>query len=244
MGKRIDRWVLAGLVACGLYLFFLNAWGSVPLSCACAFACCLLGGRAKRLLPARRRATGAQISAFLSRMAAMSESQAQPELEALVRGRYPGEDYRLTPVLKHPEATLSCGDILNAWKTNRDASRLVIASTCPCEPRAAIYARELNDPRVAVVDSRALGRLLRRSGTVPAAPSPPRRTAAQRLQTLAARLASARVTPKNALLAAALLVLYLHNGRALYLFAALIMMFHLGAGIMGGRWRRRLFEGE
>ena len=36
MGKYIDQIVFGGLAAAGLYLFFLNAWGSIPLAAGLA----------------------------------------------------------------------------------------------------------------------------------------------------------------------------------------------------------------
>ena len=169
----IDRAALSLLGATAYYLFFLNATGSTPLACGAAFACTALSRMLLRGLPIVHRATAAQARAELLRIAGLDDEAAVRALEALVQTRWPGESFRLTPVLKHPEATMSSGDVLNAWKANRDAERLVVAATCPCEPRAAFYAGELRGPVVAIVDSRRLTRLLR---ALPAdqLPHPPR----------------------------------------------------------------------
>ena len=55
MGEIIDHAALSAFGAAGYYLFFLNAWGSVPLACAAAFACCALAGRFLRGLSLPRR---------------------------------------------------------------------------------------------------------------------------------------------------------------------------------------------
>ena len=144
------------------------------------------------------------------------------------------------PVLKHPEATLASGDLLNAWKANREAARLVVAATCPAEPRALAYARQLRSPTVAVVDSRTLSRLLRKS-LPPEAPEP-RQPIRQRLRQLAARVATVRVSPKSALLAAAMLMLYLRGAGPLYLFGALLLLAHLGVALVQRRVGKRLFD--
>ncbi|MBR1820205.1 MAG: hypothetical protein IJ769_01140 [Clostridia bacterium] len=240
LGRYIDQIVFGGLFATILYLFFLNAWGSIPLAGALAFACVALGRWLLKRRPTRPRASSARVQAELLRLAGLSDAEAQAELTELVRARWPGEAFYLTPVLKHPEATLSSGDVLNAWKANRDAPRLVIAATCPAEPRALVYARELRAPAVAVVDSRALSRILRRH--LPAPTPTPRVSLRQRLRRTATRIATSRVTPRNPLLAISLLALYLRGGNPLCLFASMLMLAHLGVALIQRRAGRRLFE--
>ena len=246
MGIIIDQIAFSVLAAAGFYLFFLNAWGSAPLAGVLAFACVAAGRRLVKKRP--RRASLARVRAELLRLAGLPDAQAQAELAALLRWRWPGEDFALAPVLKHPEATLTSGDLLNAWKANRDAARLVVAATCPAEPRALAYARQLHDPVVAVVDSRALSRILRR--TLPA--EEPRDRSAAGGPTIISRLRAKcavlslllarRVRPKNALLAAALLALYLRGASPLYLFSALALLAHFGVALAQRRVGKRLFE--
>lgn len=241
MGKRIDRAALRLACAVGYYLFFLNAWGSIPLACGAAFLACAATGKLLEGLPRRQRASRSQAREMLSRVAAMDDGEAEALLTRLIGRRYPGEAFRLTPVLKHPEATLSSGDILNAWKANRDAERLVIAATCPCEPRAAQYARELAAPAVAVVDSRALLRLLRDCPDF-LSPAAPRTTLRVRLRRALARIASVRVSPKNLLLAVAMLAAYLFAGSPFNLFAALILLAHAGIAVSHRKVGKKLFD--
>lgn len=239
MGIYIDRIVLGALGTAGLYLFFLNAWGSIPLAAILAFVGVAAGRRALARRPGR--ASLGRVRAEVMHLAGLSEAQAQAELASLVRWRWPGEDFALAPVLKHPEATLTSGDLLNAWKANRNAARLVVAATCPAEPRALAFARQLSDPAVAVVDSRALSRILRRT-------LPPDRESRGHWRPLS-RLTAAflpggrQVSPKNAMLAAALLLLYLRGASPLYLFASLALLAHLGVALGQRRIGKRLFEG-
>ena len=176
MGKYIDQIVFGGLAAAGLYLFFLNAWGSIPLAAGLALLCASLGRKLVKERPHKRKASAAQTRGALLRLAGLNDGEAQAEMTKLVKTRWPEEDFTLAPVLKHPEATLSTGDILNAWKANRQAGRLVVCATCPAESRALAYARELADPVVAVVDSRSLASARPRSlaGDAPAPPRGPR----------------------------------------------------------------------
>lgn len=240
MAAYIDRIVFSSLAAAGLYLFFLNAWGSIPLAMALAFACAALGRRLIAARPRRKHASLNRVRGELLRLAGLPDAHAQAELTALVKSRWPGEHFVLAPVLKHPEATLTSGDLLNAWKANREAARLVVAATCLAEPRARVYARQLRSPTVAVVDSRVLSQLLRK--TLPPESPTPRTPVRQRLRHLAARAATVRVSPKNALLAAAMLMLYLRGAGPLYLFGALALLAHLGVAIAQRRVGRGLFD--
>lgn len=240
MGKTIDTIVFGGLAAAGLYLFFLNAWGSIPLAAVLAFLCASMGRALLRTRPRKKSPSAAQVREALLRLAGLEDEAAQAELSALVRMRWPDETFALAPVLKHPEATLSSGDILNAWKANRQAQRLVVCATCPAEPRALAYARELSAPAVAVVDSRSLSKLMRRA--LPVQPPAPEIPLGRRLHRLAAKAAASRITPRNLLLAAALLALYLRGGSPLCLGGSLLILAHFGVAISQRRVGSRLFE--
>lgn len=244
MGRHLDRLALWAMLAIGLYLFFLGAWDSIPLACGAAFACCALVRRFLRDHPIPRRVSGSQTAVRLMHLAELTDEEAQAKLSGMIARRFPDEHFRLAPVLKHPEASLTSGDILNAWKANRGAGRLVIAATCPCESRAALYARELRDPIVAVMDSRGISKLLRAQKQRADDPPLSTPTLRQRSRALLARFAWARVTPRNALLPLAMLIVYLRGGNPLYLFAALAMLLHIGVALAQHRTRRRLFEGE
>ena len=241
MAALIDRTALGLLGASAYYLFFLNAWGSIPLACGAAFICAALSRWLLRSLPVRRHATAAQARTELLRIAGLDDPAAAEALGTLIHRRWPGERFRLAPVLKHPEATLSSGDVLNAWKANRDAERLVIAATCPCEPRAALYARELSEPAVAVMDNGRLTRLLR-ALPAEALPRPPRRRLGDGFRALCAGMATARFTPRSALLALAMLGCYLWTGSGWYLFPALFVAAHAGVALMRNGSGQRLFE--
>lgn len=241
LAESIDRAALGLIGAVAWYLLFLNAWGSIPLACGLAFLCAALSHALLRGLPRVRRATAAQARAELLRVAGLDDASAERALTALIAERWPEERFRLAPVLKHPEATMSSGDVLNAWKANRDAERLVIAATCPCEPRAAFYARGLRSPAVAVMDSCRLTRLLR---ALPAGrlPTPPRPGFRDALAGLWANAVAARPSLRSAVLALALLGSYLVSGNAWYLFPALAVAAHTGAGLIRHGAGRRLFE--
>lgn len=242
MGRRIDRAAGAALAATAMYLYFLNAWNSIPLACAAAFVGCVLLRVIARRFPRRPRMAPGAAREELLRIAALPDDEAARALETLIRGRYPDEDYRVVPALKHPEATLNSGDVLNLWKANRDAECIVIAATCACDPVATFYARELRSPAAAVVDSRVLTRMLRRRGPgsdMGPTPAVPLRL---RLRRAFARVAARRPSPRSALAGAAMLALYLLGGSPLYLIGSLAVLFHFGAALIRFGPRRCLFQ--
>ncbi len=241
MACLIDRAALGLLGAVAYYLFFLNALGSIPLACGAAFACTALSRMLLRSLPIIHRATAAQARAELLRIAGLNDEDSGEALKALLQRRWPRESFRLAPVLKHPEATISSGDVLNAWKANRDAERLVIAATCPCEPRAMVYARELRSPAVVIMDSRSLTRMLR---ALPAdqLPRPPRRTPGAALRRILAHVESSRFSPRSIPLALSMLGIYILTGNGWYLFPALAVAAHAGVALIRHGTGRRLFE--
>lgn len=240
MGKAVDRWALRAALACGAYLLFLNAWGSVPLAGGLTLGCAaLLGlGLGRRSGPRRRGAAGAR--AELYRLAAVPEAEAGAALLPLLRARWPGEEFELKVLQKHPSAGVGANDILSLWKQNRGAGRLLVAATCPADARAVAYARSLDAPAVAVLDARALARLLRDAPAEPFAKPPLPARIRQALHIAAERL-SRPAAPRFALFALAMLALYVRVGQPLYLFGGLWVAFRLGAGLMGGWPRRRLF---
>lgn len=243
MASFIDRVTLSLFGAAAYYLFFLNATGNIPLACGAAFACTALSRMLLRGLPLIHHTTAAQARAELMRIAGLDDESAGHALEALIQKRWPGESFRLAPVLKHPEATMSSGDVLNAWKANRDAERLVVAATCPCEPRAAFFARELSGPVVAIMDSRRLTRLLR-ALPVDQLPRPPRPRPGAVIRRLWAGLESSRFSPGSALLALSMLGIYILTGNGWYLFPSLAVAAHAGIALIRHGNGKRLFEDE
>ena len=241
MGRRIDRGALRFLIVVGLYLFFLNAWQSIPLACASAFACAVLLHSLLRSKLWRQRMDVYEAECEVHRIACMPDAEALTFLEALIRRRYPGENCTVVPALKHPEASLSCSDVMNLWKANRNQARIVIAATCPCDPRAALYARELHSPAVAVIDRRALTRMLRRynPGTTDACATP--LSSRHRIDVIRKRIAARRPTARDATIAALMLGVYLLGGSVLYLFSAIGILFWFGSAMIRRQFPRQLF---
>ena len=237
-GKFIDRTVLTIISALAAYLFFLNAWGSIPLACASAFVFCILLKTLVSRRPVRFRCTLAEAEAELLRIASMSDSDTYAAIEALVRKKYPDEEYILAPVAKHPTSGISSGDIFAQWKKHRGSKRLLIAATCGCDPRAVMYARELSEPQIAVLDRRQLLRIIRTNG-VPEGTAP--EPLLRRLKRVPAKLTAGRSGPKNAFFGCVLTGIYLLTGNPLYLLSGLFSLFLFGCSIPSRCGRKRLF---
>lgn len=241
MGRFIDGLCLraAGIVLA--YLLFLHAWGSVPLACGLTLLTAALAALALKGRPHAHRRTPAQARAALLALAGRTEAEASAELGPLIARRWPGEDCRLCPLLKHPSAGVGANDVLGLWKANRDAERLLIAATCPADAGARAFAQSLSAPAVAVLDDRALLRLLRDAPEA-ASPPPPLRHVLRQARERVAALLARPVPPRALALALALLAMYLRLGQPLYLFAGLWVAFRLALRMMDGLPRRRLFD--
>lgn len=239
-GKSIDRFVFSVISATVFYLFFLNAWGNIPLACFLAFICSLILRRLILKRPVYFKCTRAHAEAELLRIAQMTDSEAGKALEQLVRKRYPDESFTLSPMTKHPSQTLSMADVFAQWKKHRVEEHLLIACTCSADPRAIMYARELNSPLVAVIDKRHLLRIIRTTGIEHE--NAPRITFIQRLKRIPQRLSAGHASMKNALFGVLLIALYFLVGNVLYLFLGLGSLFLFGCTLPGKRYKKRLFQ--
>lgn len=239
-GKAIDRSVFSVISATMFYLFFLNAWGNIPLACFLAFICSLILRRLILKTPVYFRCTRAQAEAELLHIAQMPDPQAAEMLEQLVRKRYPDESFTLSPMARHPTQSLSMADVFARWKMHRGEDRLLIACTCASDPRAIMYARELKSPLVAVIDKRHLLRIIRTTGIEHE--NAPRMTFIQRLKKIPQRLSARHASLKNALFGVVLIALYCIAGNALYLFLGLGSLFLFGCTIPSRRYKKRLFQ--
>lgn len=238
MGKKIDRFALFILSAMIFYIFFLNTWHSIPLACALAFICCALLNHLLNRRPMHFKCTKAQADSEILRIACLPEEDALNDIEKLLRFRYPDESFKTVLLLKHPSGSISTGDVFSIWKKYTGEETIAIASTCPADGRAIAYSKELKLPRLAVIDSRQLSHIIRISGLCA---SPSRFTIRETFNKVRHRLASCRVTGKNAFFALTLLAMYLLMGNPLYLFLSLGILFLFGINVFNNKGRSRLF---
>lgn len=226
MGKWIDRTVLTALIAAILYLLFLSAFGSIIPAAGMAFICCAL------LIHARRgksgRMTKHQAQMILERWAYGPDEEARIQIEALVVDSEP--DAKLVYLPKHPTATLSISDAFNAWKANREANKLILATPCYADGRARTFSRTLQQPNVILFDTSRLIPLIRKS-SLSAPRSPSGRRLLARLRIALSELPSRRPWYKSLAAGIGLMLVYLLSGNAAYLILATSMLFLAGVSI-------------
>lgn len=238
-GKIADRIMFTLLGGTLLYLFFLNAWGSIPLACALAFLSCLSMRFLIKKRPVRYKCTRRQAESILLSIAVSDDDSAHEALKDLIFKKYPGESCTLVPVLKHPSASLSTGDVFSHWKKHRGEERLLIAATCVSDARAVMYANELRSPKVAVIDRRKLLRIIRTSCPPPEKTAPA--SLITRLKSIPGRLSLRFSAPKNALFGVLFILMYLFSGNGVYLFSGLFSLFMFGCALPGFRIGKKLF---
>lgn len=228
MAGIIDRAVLMAASALAFYLYFLNAWQSVPLACALAFIGCAILETLLRKRPQRRRISGSMARHALYQIAQMPDAEGLAAIEALIRWRWPERNASLCALLKYPESSLSPAEIFSLWKDHRSEERLLIACTCPCDRRGLAFARTLDHPKVAVVDARGLTALLRRRDCPIQLAQAERPPFMARLKARTARARAAKPTLREGIWALGSLMMYLIWGNPLQLVIALVTLFHLG----------------
>lgn len=213
LGKMIDRLALTALGAAGLYCFYLYSGFGVPLSGVLAFVSVALIKYLIERRPRRARATAAQAEAALKAIAMLPEAEALAALRRLT-GRA-----AFCPLIRHPDASVSAGELFALWRAHMGEGELAIVATCAIEPEAKALAGELQNPRVVIADRKALVKVIRASGWhVPEAPRP--EPLHRRMGKWLARLPrAARV--QTALYGVSMLGMYLLTGRALCLAAGL-----------------------
>jgi len=238
-GKIIDRIVLSAVCTGFFYIFFLNAWGSILLACAASFLCCAILRRLILRRPVHFKCSHARAEAILMGIASMDDESACAELENLVRLKYPKEEFVLAPAAKYPGSILSAADVFAQWKKHRSEKNLLIVATCPADTRAVLYARELDSPKVAILDRRRIIRIIRTTNSSKDdSPSVPLFMRLRRIpQNLIARSASV----KNASFSVLLVFIYLVTGNPVCLFTGLCGLFLFGCSLPRIKVGRRLF---
>lgn len=239
MGKHIDRWVLMLLIISGLYLFFLNAWKSIPLAMVLAFFGGVILKKALAQRPIAPRCSRFQADQILNVLTQMDDAAAQSILEPLIRRRYAGEDFALRLLMRHSSQRLSPGDVLAQWKKHRHIPRLVIAFTGSADPQAVAYAREMTDPQIAILERRHLCHLIRRMP--PKISIPAAHPTGEGLRRLLRKILDRPWNMKSVGFNILLIALYGLAGNPIYLILGLTNLFLFGCTLPNRRFKGRLF---
>ena len=231
MGKKIDLFVLQVALAAAFYLYFRGAFKNRILALALALLCCFvllrLGKKLYSLLKncswMRRRTVRRGAHGAVMRLACMPEEEALSALRALLEKCY-GALPTLALVQQHPSLRLSEERVFEIWRAHRGSTQLAICSTCRCDDPCRALAASLRAPRIALVDASALEQLICEHPEGLVAPREKAVRARLHIRRAAQLLVNRKNAPRNLLLAASMLLLYLFSGSAVYLFCALALL--------------------
>ena len=231
MGKKIDLFVLQLALAAAFYLYFRGAFKSRILALALALLCCFVLLRLGRRLLAhfkncrwmRRRAVRRGANGAVMRLACMPEDEAMSTLRALLEKCY-GALPELALVQQHPSLRLSEDRVFELWRAHRGEAQLAICATCRADDPCRALASSLRSPRVALVDASALEQLICEHPEGLVAPREKAVRAKLQLRRAVQLLVNRKNAPRNLLLAASMLGLYLFSGNIVYLICAIALI--------------------
>ncbi|MDO5323988.1 MAG: hypothetical protein Q4G06_08195 [Clostridia bacterium] len=231
MGKKIDLFVLQVALAAAFYLYFRGAFQSRVVALVLALLSCFVLLRLGRKLLAllkncrwmRKRAVKRGASGAVMRLACLPEEEAVSIVSALLNKSY-GAVPELALVQQHPSLQLSEDRVFEIWRAHRGSTQLAICATCRADDSCRALAASLRAPRVALVDASALEQLICAHPEHLVAPQEKAVRAKLHLRRAAQLLVNRKNAPRNLVLAASMLVLYLFSGHAVYLFCALALL--------------------
>lgn len=231
MGKKIDRFVLTSAAGILLYLYFRVGTGSSLLSVVLALTGCILLKKIIGILKKRlsrkaffqKRMIRREASGAIMRLACRESETALQEVRTLLKKHY-GLDFHVRLLQAHPSERLTPGSVFNLWKENRGADHLVICATCPADAACKAVAASLKSPKIALVDSDALARLIAEHPEALASARDSGTPAALKMRKFGVLLFNRRSAPKNLLLAGVMAVMYYLSANPVYLLGAAALL--------------------
>ena len=247
MGRSIDRIVLVSLLAGALYVFFLNAMGNIPLAAASAFIAMAILKKLSSRIPTerigRKRRQLSDARTENENLSLADHAAAGKRIQEILISAYGSsiDDTAIYPMLRHPAGgKLTADDICAAWRKLAKYEKAVIVSTAAADESAFRIAERLHDPKIRLIDSQQLIRLIARHSsrcTEPAfRPERQSRTAA------IIRAAGKAKAGKCVTTAIAMLLIFKVTGTTVYLIGALILLFIAGVSIRKRRLPCELFS--
>ena len=237
MGKKIDAFVLTLAAAGGFYLYFRGAVQSRIAALALALVCCFVLAKLIRRIAAilskgrfmqkrrvRRCAGGAVMG-----LACLDADEVREKLAALLRASYGGEcpdSLSVELIQLHPSSKLPQDRLFDAWRAHRGEDRIAVCATCSADADCRILASTLRAPRVALIDSGNLARLIAEhpDGFTLADAAPVKRLRL-RLNRAASLLINRRNAPRGVLFTLAMVLMYVLSANIAYLIAAMVLLF-------------------
>ena len=237
MGKKIDAFVLTLAAACGFYIYFRGAFQSRIAALILALVRCFALVKLTRLLLAifakgrfmQKRRVKRCAGGAVMELACRDADDARESLVSLLRASYASECPDALPVeliQLHPSTKLPQDRLFDAWRKHLGQERLAVCCTCPADADCRILAASLHAPKVALVDSGTLSRLIaeRPDGFLCRDAAPAKR-ARLRLRRVASLLINRRNAPRGLLFTLAMILMYVLSANVIYLAAAMVLLF-------------------
>lgn len=237
MGKKIDAFVLTLAAAGGFYFYFCGAFHNRAVALALALLCCIVLRKLVRRVAAilakgrflqkrrvRRCAGGAVME-----LACRDAEAVREQLSSLLRACY-GEacpsGLPVELIQLHPSTKLPQDRLFDAWRAHRGEERLAVCATCAADADSRILASSLRAPKVALIDSSQLSRLIAEHPEgFTCADARPARRAGLRLRRAASLLINRRNAPRCLLFTLAMGMMYVLSANIAYLIAAMVLLF-------------------
>ena len=237
MGKKIDAFVLTLAAACGFYLYFCGAFHNRAVALILALVSCFaLSKLVRRILAVaargrfmQKRRVRKSARGAVMQLACGDAEEVRESLSGLLRASYASECPDPLPmelIQLHPSTKLPQDRLFDAWRKHLGQDRLAVCCTCPADSDCRILAASLRAPRVALVDSGYLARLIAEhpEGFTHADAAPARR-ARLRLRRVASMLINRRNAPQGLVFTLALLLMYALSANIIYLIASMVLLF-------------------
>ena len=247
MGRRIDRFMLTALLAGALYIFFTNAFRSIPVAAAAAFVSMAILKKLSSKLPleriGRKRRDLADAQAECETLSLGKKEDAEMRIREIIRKTYGSipEGTKIRIILLHPYGRkITADDIADIYREINGCSKAVIVSTANADTGAHTLAEKLSKPKLRLIDGKQLVRLIAEHD-----PHPSPAKSAKRKSLSAIKTAAGKVKTGKCVAAAVMMLIFFSlNGALAHLIGALVMLFLAGVSLKKRRIPEELFPAQ
>ena len=124
-----------------------------------------------------------------------------------------------------PSSSLAQERVFELWKAHRAEGQLIICASCASDRGCQSLCASLKQPKIALLDAEALAQLLAEHPEFRPAEEPEERRKKRRFRQISALLIQRRNAPRCLLFSAAMLLMYLLDGRMSNLIASMALLF-------------------
>lgn len=247
MGHFIDRAALRVISAGTAYLFFMGAFGSIPIAAAAAFISLALIKKLTSRIPSgyigRRRRRLARARSEVEALSLGDTEASAARIHNILSATYSGQldGAAVYPILRHPSGRkLSADDIADAWRALHEYERAVIVSTAQADTGAAEIANRLHSPRLSLIDGVQLAGIIAALSTYEYT-APVQKQKKRPLASAMLRSAGRAKAGKCIFTAGMMFLLFWISGSGVYLLGSLLMTSIAALSLRRRRLPRELF---